>query len=477
MQRPRLPAVAPRRTAPARTPRSPDTVSAVHLELVTLLEDRAVITWFTGTSATDNGQGRMLPAVTEGEVVYGTHPARLNRTASEGRRTAHHTVELTDLEPGQTYYYRAHSRGSAATPTPLHLVRGNAAGTSPHGLGSRGGPYSFTTPEPPPGRHVMSIALCNDLHLGETTAGLMAGVPLLRGISQEHGLAPYPEIMARALVDEARRRGADRLLAAGDISAGGAPRDLLEARRILDGFGEHGQDYFVVRGNHDRPRDRSPGEPGDSFQDGFFGGDGPAYFTRDLGGLRIVGLDTYDKRGNGGDAGGLSPEQLHWFRTQLKADGERPTVVFGHHPLTVRHSAFPVTSGQRLNRRQARSIIDAYAMAPGVFLHHSGHTHRNKRTVLPRAGHVTLQEVGAAKDYPGGFVLLRVHTGGYALNYYKSNSEPAREWSERGRRVAAGLWPQYAFGRSVRDRNSVTARDLSGITPCRPASAAVRGAL
>ncbi|MER5472026.1 metallophosphoesterase family protein [Streptomyces sp. NPDC002685] len=476
MRCPRFPAVVQRRTAPARTPRAPGAVFAVHLELVTLLEDRAVITWHTGTP-TAEGRGPLLPAVTEGEVLYGTHPARLNRRASEGRHTAHHTVELTDLEPGQTYYYRAHSRGSAATPTPLPLVRGNAVGTSPHGTGSRGGPYCFTTPEPPPGRHLVSIALCNDLHLGETTAGLVAGVPLLRGVSQEHGLAPYPEIMARALVDEARRRGADHLLAAGDISAGGAPRDLLEAKRILDRFGTHGQDYFVVRGNHDRPGDRHPGESGsDSFRHGFFGADLPAYFTHDLGGLRIVGLDTYDKRGHGGDAGALSPEQLDWFRARLKEERERPTVVFGHHPLTVRHSAFPVTSGQRLNRRQARSILDAYAMAPGVFLHHAGHTHRNKHTVLPQARHVTLQEVGAAKDYPGGFVLLRVHTGGYALNYYRSNSEPAREWSERGRRVAAGLWPQYAFGRSVRDRNSVAVRDLSGITPRLPAGA-VRGAV
>ncbi|MFD6218792.1 metallophosphoesterase, partial [Nocardia salmonicida] len=53
-------------------------------------------------------------------------------------------------------------------------------------------------------------------------------------------------------VEEARRRGADVLLAGGDISAGGAAHDLAEARRILDGFGARGRDYFVVRGNHDR---------------------------------------------------------------------------------------------------------------------------------------------------------------------------------------------------------------------------------
>ncbi|WP_328495786.1 metallophosphoesterase family protein [Streptomyces sp. NBC_00414] len=448
-------------------------MSAFNLELVTLTEDLAVITWHTGVE-------------TEGEVVYGTHPARLNRTASEDRHTAHHYVELTGLEPGQTYYYQARSRGSAATPTPLHLVSGNAVGTSLHGFGSHGGPYSFTTPQPPPGRHLLSVALCNDLHLGETTAGLVTGVPLLRGISQRLGLGPYPEIMGRALVEEAHRRGARHLLAAGDISAGGAPRDLAEARRLLDGFGTHGQDYFVVRGNHDRRGHHGPqGRRGDNFLDAFPADDGSggesgagagvAYFARDLGGLRIVGLDTYEKKGSGAGSGGLSERQLAWFQADLKAHKDQPTLVFGHHPLTVRNSPFPVTSGQRLNRRQARTILDAYAAAPGVFLHHAGHTHRNKRTVLPQARHVTLQEVGAVKEYPGGFCLLRIHTGGYALNYYKSSSAPALEWSERSRRVAAGLWPQYALGRSVQDRNSVTVRDLSGITPAATRVSAAQG--
>ncbi|MGI3229596.1 hypothetical protein ACRJ4B_43430 [Streptomyces sp. GTA36] len=85
-----LHAAARRGTTQIRHPRDPDAVSAVNLELVTLTEDLAVITWYTGVTGSDDGFGHLLPAVTEGEVVYGTHPARLNRTASEGRRTAHH---------------------------------------------------------------------------------------------------------------------------------------------------------------------------------------------------------------------------------------------------------------------------------------------------------------------------------------------------------------------------------------------------
>jgi 3',5'-cyclic AMP phosphodiesterase CpdA len=448
----------------------PDALIAVNLELVTLTEDSAVITWYTGIPGTDDGLGHPLPAITEGEVVYGTHPSRLHHTASVDRPTAHHQVELTGLEPGQTYYYRARSRGVTATPTPLHLVRGNAVGTSTFGFGTSGGPYSFTTPQPPPGRHLLSVALCNDLHLGETTAGLVGGLPLLRGVPQQPGRAPYPELMSRALVEEARRRGADLLLAGGDISAGGAAHDLGEARRILDGFGTHGQDYFVVRGNHDRSADNSTFHT--AFP-GLTGSDGSGYFARDLGGLRIIGLDTYVKTGNGADAGGLGPDQLAWFQARLKEEPDQPTVVFGHHPLTVRDSVFPVTRGQCLERRQARTVVDAYANAPGVFLHHAGHTHRNKRTVLVRAPHVTQQEVAAAKEYPGGFTLLRIHSGGYALNHYKAGDLAARQWSERSRRVAAGLWPHHALGRSVTDRNSVAAHDLSGVTPLPPLSRSV----
>ncbi|MFJ7078423.1 metallophosphoesterase [Streptomyces sp. NPDC098781] len=459
------PALARSAAAAVRRARSPhpDDLSAVNLELVTLTEDSAVVSWYTGIPGTDDGLGHPLPAITEGEVVYGTHPGRLNRTASEGRPTAHHQVELTGLEPGQTYYYQARSRGVAATPTPLHLVRGNAVGTTAFGLGCGGGPYSFTTPQPPPGRHLLSIALCNDLHLGETTAGLVGGLPLLRGVGQQPGRAPYPELMSRALVEEARRRGADLLLAGGDISAGGSAHDLGEARRILDGFGTHGQDYFVVRGNHDRSHEN------DTFRSAFPVADGPGYFARDLGGLRIIGLDTYAKSGNGADAGGLGPEQLAWFTGRLREQPDQPTLVFGHHPLTVRDSIFPVTRGQQLDRRQARAIVAAYASAPGVFLHHAGHTHRNKRTLLLRAPHVTHQEVAAAKEYPGGFTLLRIHSGGYALNHYKAGATAARQWSERSRRVAAGLWPHHALGRSVTDRNSMRVHDMSGVGVLRTA--------
>ncbi|MFB9465661.1 hypothetical protein [Streptomyces cinereospinus] len=120
-----------------------------------------------------------------------------------------------------------------------------------------------------------------------------------------------------------------------------------------------------------------------------------------------------------------------------------------------------------MSRGQARAVLAAYAAARGVFLHHAGHTHRTKRTVLNEAPHVTFQEVSAVKDYPKGFSLLRLHTAGYALNHDAPRDPSARAWVERGRRIAGGLWPHHALGQAVTDRNSVAAHDLSGIT--RPA--------
>jgi hypothetical protein len=459
----------------------PRTVAAVDLELVTLTETSAVLTWYTGVPGTQDDVGRMLPAEVDGEVVFGTHPQRLRHRAGGRHRTAYHYVELEGLEPGQTYYYQARSRGQNASPTPFTLTTGNPVGTSPAGLGS-GGPYAFTTPRPPRGRFLFSIALCNDLHLGETVAGLVGGLSI-PGISQVPGLPPYPEVMAEALVTDARARGARYLLGAGDISAEAVPADLARARAILDGFGRYRRDYFIARGNHDRAHAGpeyaacTPGrwQGNDCFGDAFFedrparhgSGHGPGHdatwFETDLGGLRVIGLDTYDKPGNGGDAGELSEAQLAWFGGRLAGEPERPTLVFGHHPLSVTDSVFPITAGSALRTDQAAGILQQYGRTPGVFLHHAGHTHRNYLSVSPLAPGVSLQEVGAGKEYPGGFCLLRIHTGGYALNFYKTRHPLARAWSERSRQQIFGLWPQFALGTQVRHRNSVADHDFSGL--------------
>ncbi|NUS44411.1 MAG: metallophosphoesterase family protein [Mycobacteriaceae bacterium] len=440
----------------ARAQQAPP-VAPQDLELVTLTETSAVFTWYTGVPGTADDVGRNAAVPTDGAIRIGVSPDRLDRVVGGGAETPHHYIEVTGLEPQRTYYYQAVSAGVPATPTAL--VDGLAAGTGALGPA---GPFSFTTPAPPPGRHLFTIALCNDLHLGETVAGKVSAVPQIPGIAQLPGKPPYPRVMAQAMVADAVARGAKYLLVAGDLTAEAAPADDAVVKSILDGFGGYQREYWVVRGNHDRAHagaDYAGCKPGrwqgnDCFGDRFFDGK-PSWFVHELHGLRIIGLDTYDKPGNGGDAGGLSPQQLSWFTAELRRRPHQPTLVFGHHPLVTEADPLAVSGRRTLAPDQVREILAAYRDCPGVFLHHAGHTHRNRHAVLPGLPTMLHQEIGAVKEYPGGFSLLRIHSGGFALNFYKTRSADARAWSERSRRELGGLWPQLSLGSRVTDRNAV----------------------
>jgi hypothetical protein len=452
-------------------------VAPVNLELVTLTETSVVLTWFTGdpTKAPDNF-GRLAPAPADTEVWLGTSPASLRLAYHDSTQTPYHYAEITGLEPGQTYFYVARSNGVPAVPAASWT--GSPLGSSTLRLGAAT-PSSFTTPQPPSGKFLFSIALCNDLHLGETVAGLATSVPgvggVPPGISQVDGKTPYAEIMARALSKEARQRGASMLLAAGDISSEAGKMDVTDAKSYLDRFGKYRHDYFVTRGNHDRPHNTPdasacsavPGASGyhDCFVDAFFPS-GPTWFATNFKGLRIIGLDTYDKPppSNGGDNGMMSAPQFAWLTEQLAKDPDTPTLVAGHHPVTVEADLTTVGKPTMfdLDPQQAAQLEGLYAKAPGVFLHHSGHTHRNKRTISTTAQNVVFQEVAAVKEYPGGFHLLRVFSGGYALNFYKFRDPDAQAWSERSRPEYLGLAPFYTFG-NASDRNAVFERDLSGL--------------
>jgi 3',5'-cyclic-AMP phosphodiesterase len=426
---------------------------ATNLELVTLTETSAILTWFTGDPGSIDAAGRFAPVPANTEVLLGSATGSLRTVLLDDTRTPFHYAEVTGLEPGRPYVFMARSDGVVASPSAS--TAGSPIGTSTAAL-------RFTTPEPPTGAHVLTVALCNDLHLGETVAGLATtqqGIELPPGIRQRDGLPPYPEIMSTALVRETHERGARHLLVAGDVSAEARAPEVARAKELLDSFDG---DYLVARGNHDRVHPNQE----DVFADAFFG-DAPTWSSNRIGQLRVLGLDTYDKIGNGGDNGMLSPDQLAFVRDELARDPERPTIVFGHHPVSLESS---VTTTEPiifdLDQQQAMQLEAMYAASPGVFLHHAGHTHRNKRTISEGAPGVVFQEVAAAKEYPGGFTLLRLFTGGYALNYFKLRDPLAQEWAERSRPEYGGLAPFYTYG-NLSDRNTVVTRDLSDLKPSR----------
>lgn len=418
-----------------------DSLVASELEVVTVTDSSAILTWTT--RARDHA-GRLCPAPADTEIriapADAAYPPR--RYSIDSRPTAYHYAQIEGLDPGRAYRFEAYSGGCRAVPARTLVTR--RAG-SPESTGV------FITLTPPPGPLLRTIALANDVHYGESTSGLIvAGFP--NGL--RHDTDNHPQIMLDALLSDLRApdRGTDQLIVAGDMTDSGTLEQSAAVRARLDAWGAAGRDYFVCRGNHDVSREGDPW--------------GSVFHARgrlavsDVDGLRIIGLDTTRPRGSGGT---LTAPQLSNLREVLAADPDRPTLMFGHHPVTSSAAVSnPAGPGFVLDRASAAVLHSLYRGAPGVFLHHTGHTHRNRVGRPDSPVNVEFLEGAAVKEYPGGYLLLRIHSGGYMVNFYKTRAEPALCWSTRTRRQYFGLHPDHALG-SCADRNHVVLRDFSGL--------------
>jgi 3',5'-cyclic-AMP phosphodiesterase len=435
------------------------------LEVVTVTDTSVVITWFTGAATAQDHYGAPAPVPTDTELLLGDpgNPGSLRTVLHDTTATAFHYAEVHGLEPGRTYAFQARSAGQVAQQSMLQFP-----GTG----GSSDAPGLFTTLTPPPGRKLFTIALANDLHMGEGTSGIITG-NWPPSFQQDPGLPPYPEVMLEALLADLHKpdRGADVLLVAGDLTSEAEPRDVARVRQLLDGWGTLGKQYFVARGNHDRPHVGadyagctvvpSATDHHDCWGD-VFPYRRQTLTTHEVGGLRLVGLDTTTLDAAGGT---LDDSQLADLAAELRHDRDRPTLLFGHHPVTY-ESAVTTAAGPTfdLDQTKARRLEALYQRTPGVFFHHSGHTHRNKRTFMQESQSVEFLEVAATKEYPGGYSLVQLYTGGYLVSFYKTRSELARRWSQRTRGEYFGVWPHYTLG-TIADRNHTVLRDLSGLSP------------
>lgn len=449
----------------------------IDLEVATVTDTSVVITWFTGSATAVDAYGAPAPVATDTELLLGDFdttalapvPGTLKTVLQDDTPTAYHYAEVHGLEPGHAYAYVARSNGQQAQQSSLQFPVGSG--------GSLDYPGAFATLATPPGQYLFTLALCNDVHYGEGTSGIIAN-NWPPAFQQDPGLPPYPEVMLGAMLGDLRQpdRGADRLLVAGDLTASGTQAQASGVKQLLDGWGRQNTDYVVARGNHDRP------EVGDAYASctvvpgatdhhdcwgDVFGLRRQQLSQHDMFGLRVIGLDTTTLD----DAGGtIEASQYEELREVLRRDPERPTLLFGHHPVTF-ESAVTTEAGPTfdLDRTSAIRLEQLYQRTPGVFFHHAGHTHRNKRTFMvdadqqPRES-VEFLEVGATKEYPGGYTLLRVHSGGYQVSYYKNRTDLARQWGQRSRGEYYGLYPHYMLG-TIADRNHTVVRDLSGLSP------------
>jgi hypothetical protein len=76
----------------------------------------------------------------------------------------------------------------------------------------------------------------------------------------------------------------------------------------------------------------------------------------------------------------------------------------------------------------------------------AGHTHRNRVRRFAAARDVPFVEVACTKDYPGAWGEYRVYEGGYTQMVRRATAPAAMVWSEKTRRMFAGLYRDYALG-------------------------------
>jgi Icc protein len=445
------------------------TAVPMHLELVTVTDTSAVITWFTGDPAAPDEFGRPEPVAAPGRVLLGTSPdPRTWVPVGEHEPTPYHYVEVSGLQPGTTYYWRAESGGIPAVPTTI--ANPLLQPTSP----PVAAPPTFTTMVPPPGRELARVAWLNDLHFGESVSGLAISNDSLPGGGVPPGFAadpddPYWRFMSQAAVAEAKARGCTLLLANGDVTAEARPAEVAEARAMLDAFGVLGgarhlgpdddPAYFVTRGNHDRLHTGdlyagcSGSEAKDCYRDAFAASyePGSSHFSVTVGTgrarYRFVGLDSND-----GQATGVFPEgELDYLAEQL-AHGDATIPLF-HHPASDLAEALtiPPFTGS-LDQADAKAFRDLVAQHDNVAGVYAGHTHRNIRARSTETGNLPFFEGAAVKEYPGGYTVVRLYETGYLVNFYKTAAPECRAWSERSRGEYLGLYPYYTLG-GLADRN------------------------
>lgn len=431
-------------TTRVRTARGTRRMVVGDLEVVTITPTSAVIAWVSRTPWL--GLGIPHPVTADTRLLLGPVGGPLREVHADPQPRALHMVEVTGLEPGRRYHFQALSDGIPAVPTLRPTMRRGASEVT----------HEFTTLTPPPGDYLSTIALVNDIHMGEQRQGIVLGT-LPTSVRPLPDQVDYPRIMfSRTLADLTERRGHPLLLVNGDLTYANLPDEVAAARQLLDGYGTQGTDWVATRGNHDHPR-----RDADPFGEVFAG-----YQTlqtgRDASGMRLLAMDS--TRGSGG--GWIKDEQYEQIMTELWADPHRPTLAATHHPTTNEAARSAISGPQFMLRARDRLRMQLIErQTPGVFLHVAGHTHRMRRdrADVLRA-HTNYLETAACAAYPGGYTLLHLYTGGYLVNFWRPSDPDALDWLYRSRWQVLGLGAHLMIG-TTDDRNHVVHRDLSGLMP------------
>ena len=199
------------------------------------------------------------------------------------------------------------------------------------------------------------VLVLSDLHLRSTAEGRVRGVETRRGL-------------LRALRHAAGQGPFDRLVLTGDLAEEPLHDTYLALREALAGFPEP----LVLAGNHD-----ALPELCDVFPRRAEAHDGRVGFVDEVGGWRLIGLDSHFRRQV---RGRLGNPQLAWLARALESD-PRPVVLFVHHP-PVRVDTWWL-DGSRLADADGLAAVIAHRGRVRAVVH--GHVHMASEGALAGA--------------------------------------------------------------------------------------------
>jgi 3',5'-cyclic AMP phosphodiesterase CpdA len=290
-------------------------------------------------------------------------------------------------------------------------------------------PATFRTLDRPAGRLLATIATANDVHFGEVECGRLGDLgekelgPILRS---EPGEPPYPEVMNGAVIEEMRALDPDVVVVKGDLTDAGRESEF---ESFLDAYGALGSRMQWVRGNHDVKTDPQ-------FAAGY------APYAVHVDGVTVAVLDTVIP---GTDRGELSADQVDWL-DELAGSVTTPILAFGHHHLWNLDADHRSGKYFGINPDDSEALAAVIGRRENIAGYFAGHTHRTRVRRFPVARNVPIVEVACTKDYPGGWGEYRVYEGGYTQVVRRAAAPAAMAWTEKTRKMFAGLYRDYALG-------------------------------
>jgi len=372
-------------------------------------------------TVTDSGFA--ISFVTAGEseatVLYGTDRDNLEGRANSGPGKFHH-IEVDALLPGTEYYYRVES-GESGWPSRLLSAK------------------RVRTLTPPPGEHLFTFAVMNDIHVGEDVAGLITlplpGTPTLTpGFDWPDEDDQYWDFTLRATVEEINASEAELAVVNGDLTADFLPEQFQLAKEMLDRLEAP---YYVVRGNHDRVEKF----PEDYFEKTF--GLDESWYSFDQGGVHFTVLD--DSRLADGWHG-FPKEEWEWLERELESHRDVPVIIFSHRPIGA--------SWSDVNKKIRKRMLALFSQHPQIIAVFNAHSHRaNIVTVPDYTGDTPYFEVPSVKEYPTGYALIEVYEGGLMYNFHLTDCDKCLEWNNTTRGQYFGTAPRRMM-RKVEHRNS-----------------------